>query len=218
VDNGKEQPDGSSDEAPNPSAVTFVTTEHFALQGARAATIAESTGRATMFLTTVSGGLVALGLVAAATRLSTAFYAFGLVLLPALGFVGLVTFERVLQTGVDDLEYAARIARLRTYYFDKAPEVTRYLASEPPQDLARRWAGSGGGPLQSLRTVAGMVSVVIAILAGSAAGLVGALASGHSLAVGLAIGVPIGLFVVVVLVQYQHRVWKQAGKVILFEE
>ena len=50
-----------------------MTTEHFALQGARAATIAESTGRASMFLAAVSGGLVALGLVATASGLGTAF-------------------------------------------------------------------------------------------------------------------------------------------------
>ena len=43
---------------PRSAAVTVITTEHFTLQGARAATIAESTGRATMFLTSVSGGLV----------------------------------------------------------------------------------------------------------------------------------------------------------------
>src|SRR5262249_46619092 len=67
-----------------PSAVSFVTTEHFVLQSARAATIAESTGRATMFLASASGGLIALGLVATATRVGTAFYAFGLVLLPTL--------------------------------------------------------------------------------------------------------------------------------------
>ena len=35
-----------------------------------------------MFLTSVSGGLVALGLVAAATGVGAAFYAFALVLLP----------------------------------------------------------------------------------------------------------------------------------------
>jgi hypothetical protein len=46
--------------AANPaSAVSFITTEHFTLQGARSATIAESTGRASMFLVSVSGGLVA---------------------------------------------------------------------------------------------------------------------------------------------------------------
>ena len=44
-----------------------------------------------MFLSAVSGGLVALGLVATATRVGTAFYAFCLALLPTLTFVGLVT-------------------------------------------------------------------------------------------------------------------------------
>src|SRR3954454_15866632 len=78
---------------PRPAAVTFATTEHFTLQGARASTIAESTGRASMFLAAMSGGLVALGLIASASRVGTAFYAFGLILLPTLSFVGLVTFE-----------------------------------------------------------------------------------------------------------------------------
>jgi hypothetical protein len=53
---------------PRPPAVTFVTTEHFVLQGARSSTIAESSGRANMFLAAVSGGLVALGLVATASN------------------------------------------------------------------------------------------------------------------------------------------------------
>src|SRR5438093_1466658 len=75
---------GDAERDPRPSAVNFVTTEHFALQSARAATIAESTGRATTFLTSASGGLIALGLVATATGVGTAFYAFGLVLLPTL--------------------------------------------------------------------------------------------------------------------------------------
>src|SRR5437868_12535537 len=93
---------------PSSAAVSFVTTEHFTLQGARSSTIAESIGRATMFLTSVSGGLVALGLVATAAHVGTAFYAFGLVLLPTLTFVGLVTFERALQSGVEDQGYAVR--------------------------------------------------------------------------------------------------------------
>ena len=58
------------------------------LQGARSATIAESNGRANMFLAAVSGGLVALGLVATASSLGAAFYGFALVLLPTLAFVG----------------------------------------------------------------------------------------------------------------------------------
>ena len=48
---------GQAETEPRPAAVTFVTTEHFTLQGARSSTIAEATGRATMFLGAVSGGL-----------------------------------------------------------------------------------------------------------------------------------------------------------------
>jgi hypothetical protein len=117
---------------PRSAAVTFITSEHFTLQGAQAATIAESTGRATMFLGSVSAGLVALGLIAAATRIGTTFYAFGVVLLATLSFVGFVAFERVLQSGIEDHGYAQRIARLRAFYFDHAPEIISYLVSVPP--------------------------------------------------------------------------------------
>jgi hypothetical protein len=94
--------DPGSAEHASSLAPSFITTEHFTLQEARAATISESTGRATIFLGAVSGGLVALGLIATATRVGTAFYAFGLALPPTLTFVGLVTFERALQSGIED--------------------------------------------------------------------------------------------------------------------
>ena len=95
-----------------------------------------------MFLQAVSGGLIALGLIATASRVGTAFYAFGLVLLPTLAFTGLVTFERVLQTGIEDLGYARRIAALRDYYFDEAPELIPYLLSVPEQRRASRCRSS----------------------------------------------------------------------------
>jgi hypothetical protein len=156
---------------PRPAAVTFVTTEHFVLEGARAATIAESTGRATMFLASVSGGLVALGLVATASRVGTAFYAFGLVLVSTLAFVGLVTFERVLQSGVEDYGYARRIALLRGYYFDNAPELAPYLLSVAPSERLRV-QGLTAGRWQGFRTIAGMVGLITAVLTGSTAALV----------------------------------------------
>src|SRR5919201_1422602 len=162
-----------TDSEPRPAAVTVATTEHFTLQGARASTIAESTGRATMFLASVSGGLIALGLIATASRVSTAFYAFGLVLLPTLAFVGVVTFERTMQSGMEDLGYARRIDLLRGYYFDEAPELAPYLMSVPgPERL--RVLGLGEGRWQAFRSVAAMVAVITAVLAGSAIGLLGA--------------------------------------------
>jgi hypothetical protein len=43
---------------------------------------------------------------------------FGLVLLPTLAFVGVTTFERALPNRVEDAKLAARINRIRQYYFD----------------------------------------------------------------------------------------------------
>jgi hypothetical protein len=195
---------------PRPAAVTFATTEHFTLQGARAATIAESTGRASMFLLSVSGGLVALGLIATATRVGTAFYAFGLVLLPTLAFVGFVTFERALQSGMEDLGYARRIALLRGYYFDEAPELASYLMSVPaPEPL--RVLGLSAGRWQAFRTVAAMVAVITAVLAGSAVGLLTAVASEHSLAAALVAGGVVALAALAAMMRIQESAWERAA-------
>jgi hypothetical protein len=192
------------DSEPVPAAVTFVTTEHFTLQGARSSTISESTGRAGVFLQAVSGGLVALGLVATAAKTGVAFYMFGLILLPTLAFVGLATFHRVLQSGIEDLGYACRIAQLRGYYFDHAAEVADYLpgSAEPlptPGLGIRLW--------QQFVTVAGMVAVITAVLCGSAGGLLAAVISGRSLVAALAVGVVVAVAALTGLMRYQNAAW-----------
>jgi len=200
----------SSEGGPGPrsAAVTFITTEHFTLQGARAATIAESTGRATMFLGSVSAGLVALGLIATATHIGATFYAFGVVVLATLSFVGFVTFERVLQSGVEDHGYAQRIARLRAFYFDSAPDLTGYLVSvPPPQRLSIQ--GLDTGHWRGFRTIAGMVGVVTAVLAGSAAGLIAAVAAGHCAVAGFVTGSVVAVATVMALMRVQNAAWEQ---------
>ena len=193
-----------ADGDPRPAVVTFVTTEHFTLQGARSSTISESTTRASVFLGAVSGGLIALGLVATAARTGAAFYTFGLILLPTLAFVGLATFHRVLQTGIEDPAYARRIAQLRDYYLDHAPELSGYLLN-PAESLPT--PGLGIGLWQQFLTVAGMVAVITAVLAGSAGGLLAAVASGHSLAAGLVAGVVVAAAALTGLMRYQHSAW-----------
>ena len=206
-----------SPDQPPAAAVTFVTTEHFTLQGARTAAISGGIGRATIFLGSVSAGLVALGLIATATRIGTAFYAFGLILLPTLSFIGFATSNRVLQYGIEELEYVERIARLRAYYFDHAPELTHYLASVPPP---RRLAiqGFGGGGRLIYRTIPGMIAVVTAVLTGSAAGLVAAIAAGHSAVAGFVTGGVVGAAVLAALMWYQYRAWAQSVRIRLFED
>ena len=187
-----------------------MTTEHFALQGARAATIAESTGRASMFLAAVSGGLVALGLVATASDLGTAFFAFAFVLLPTLAFIGLVTFERVLQSGIEDYGYARRIALLRGFYFDNAPELIPYLLSVPPEERLHA-QGLPGERFQGFRTVAGMVAVMTVVLAGSTVGLIAALVFDYSLAAALIAGPVFALAALAALMRFQNSAWKRAS-------
>ena len=148
---------GIADGDPRTAAVTFVTTEHFTLQGARSSTISESTGRASVFLQAVSGGLVALGLVATAARTGVAFYMFGLILLPTLAFVGLATFHRVLQSGIEDLAYARRVAQLRNYYFDHAPELAGYLLN-PAEPLPTPGPGSCSAGLGRYPAISGACS------------------------------------------------------------
>ena len=195
---------------------SFVTTEHFTLQGARSSTIAEATGRASMFLGAVSGGLVGLGLVATATGVGATFYAFGLILLPTLAFVGLVTFSRALQSGIEDYNYAHRIARLRGYYFQYAPEMVDYLVSVPPEQRLTM-QGLRGGPWQKFVTVAGMVSVVTAGLAGSAAGLFATVLSRQLLIAALA-GVLVAVGVLVGMISIQTAAWHRARKASLFAD
>jgi hypothetical protein len=207
LDNDPRSTDGGDQRS---RAAMFVTTEHFVLQGARAATIAESNGRANMFLAAVSGGLVALGLVATASSLGDAFYGFGLVLLPTLTFVGLVTFERTLQTSLEDTEYARRIALLRGYYFEHAPEIAPYLLNVPRAERLHMQRVPGDR-WQGYRTVAGMVAVITAVLAGSTAALAAILIFEHSLAAAVISGAAIALPVVIAMIRHQDSAWHRAA-------
>ena len=180
------------------------------LQGARSATSAESNGRANMFLAAVSGGLVALGLVATASSLGAAFYGFALVLLPTLSFVGFATFERTLQSSIEDTQYARRIALLRSFYFGHAPEIASYLLRVPPAErlLMQRVPGDRW---QGFWTVAGMVAVITAVLAGSTAAVAAILIFDHSLTAAVISGTLVALPTMIAMIRYQDSAWERAA-------
>lgn len=101
------------------------------------------------------------------------------ILLPTLTVVGLVTFHRVFQSGREDAIYADRIAQLRAYYFDGAPEITPYLLSVPLEHRLEI-QGLSTSACQKFLTMAGTIAVITSVLAGAATGFLVAVISGNS--------------------------------------
>ena len=81
-------------------AIQILTTEHYNLQSGRSSTIAEANGRLSVFLSTASGSLIAIGFIGQVSNLGQAFHVFTLLLLPTLLFLGLVTFFRGHPVGI----------------------------------------------------------------------------------------------------------------------
>jgi hypothetical protein len=189
----------------------FVTTEHHALQSARATAITESTNRAGIFMGAVSAGLIALSLTATVTQLRLGFYILSVVLLSSLAFIGFATFDRVLRSGIEAVHYGERIARLRAYYFDSAPELTQYLAGCPsPRPRAVR--GLEGRHWRFYRTVAGMIGTVTAVLSGVTAGTITEIVTGNSVPRGWGTAGVVGVGVLAGLIRVHDRVWRQASR------
>jgi len=165
-------------EADISTVLGIITTEHYNLQTERAMTVSETVGRAGMFLTTVSTTLVALAFAADIAGVSsTAFTVVGVVALLSLLFLGVVTFERVLQASIEDVAAGQRINRLRRLYLELVPELGGYLRAPSAGDDAAeilRQEGKRPNRWQLILTIAGMVSVINSVIAGV---LVGALVS-----------------------------------------
>jgi hypothetical protein len=168
---------------------TFATTEHFNLQTARALTVSEANGRASIYLAALSGNLIALAFVGQMSRLGAAFYAFALILLPVLAFVGVVTFLRLVQCSIEDLAFARRIALLRSLYLRLSPELEPYLVVTEPRPAK----APSPGPWQLTLTAAGMVAVINSVVTAACAGLVLEAAGIHALAIPVALGGVIGV-------------------------
>src|SRR5262249_42643801 len=136
------------------------------LQSGRSMTIADANGRASLFLGTVSTSLVALAFVGGISRvgagLGQAFYVFALVLFPALVFLGLVTFERVLQSAVEDITYAHGVNRIRHLYQEYAPHMRPYFILPAYDDDASVMASLAlrSTWLQTFLSTAGMIAVI----------------------------------------------------------
>jgi hypothetical protein len=160
----------------------IIATENWSLLATRALTYRESLARVSVFLAVLSGAVIALALVAQADHLGPAFIAIAILLLLVVLFAGIATVARLMQLNGDDHRWVIGMNRLRSAYLELHPELEPHFVASPHEDLPGALqtlgidasAGRGlGSALHVFQTLPGMLSVIVAAVAGA----IGALAA-----------------------------------------
>jgi hypothetical protein len=175
----------SDDAAARAVRVQLLTTEHWSLLATRNLSWNESFARAGMFLTLLTGAVVALALVAQATAFGSDFMTFALLLLPVVFFVGSSTFVRLNEINEEDLVWVKGMNRLRRAYLEIDPGIEPYLITGSTEDLVgvlRTFGAPGGAGIRppSIRgnvmhafvTTPTMILIVNCVVAAVLVGLV----------------------------------------------
>jgi hypothetical protein len=168
--------------------ISALTTEQFVLQAARSANVGEMTGRATVYMGTVSSSLIALGFLAqVVTHLDPVVAA----VLPAVFVLGEFTFAALVRNSLENLVLLGQMQRIRGYYRGLVPEAGEFF--DPPEadvlyQAAVATIGLRASPGQVLFTGASVVAAINSILGGAGlallAGRLGHFGDGAALTVG----------------------------------
>jgi hypothetical protein len=187
------------DDKPPPEFMSALVTEHFVLQSVSSATISESSSRVTIYLSSLSSGLVAMGFASSSHK---ALAALAFTVLPTVFLLGCFTIVRLIDTSVGNIVSQRRMERIRRYYATLGPGAAAYFepdANENGNHGVRysRWA--------FLFTMASMVIVVNSVLLGATATLVGTLAAAARIEAAVGIGIAVGLLGLVLMLRYEHH-------------
>ena len=175
----------------------ILATEHWSLLATRALTYNESLSRVTIFLSILSGAIIALALVAQVSRFGAAFIAIAIPLLALVAFTGVSTIGRLMQPNGDDYRWVIGMNRLRRAYLDMYPELEPYFITGSSDDLPGALQTIGyrlapvrkvGSVLHALQVLPGMLSVIVAAVVGAIGALVALAFGTTSLVVVLAAG------------------------------
>ncbi|OKI46033.1 hypothetical protein [Micromonospora sp. CB01531] len=182
-----------------------LTTEHFVLQTSRSATITESVGRATVFLSLLSAALIGLGFVSSSGHLVKPYLG---AVLPTLIITGLLTFARLVESMVENSLDLKRIQRIRAYYHRQFAGDQDFFADAVAGGGDTRTiaaaVGSSASRWQLLLTTAAMVGAINGLLIGLGATLLTGLASG-SATLAIALGVVVALVAFAAQLAYIKR-------------
>jgi hypothetical protein len=127
-----------------------LATEHWGLLATRSMVWNEMFARAGMFLTTLTGGVVALALVAQATQFSTGFLIFALAILAVELFIGFASVVRMGKANYYDALCVVGMNRIRHAYMQLTPEVEPFLVMGTHDDIDSINVSSGDVPGASM--------------------------------------------------------------------
>jgi hypothetical protein len=163
-------PTGAQESGITPAMrLQILSTEHWSLLASRSLAWNESFSRGGMFLSTLSGSIVALALVAQATSFGEGFRLFALVILPVVLFVGVGTVLRMGLANYHDAMTVVGMNRIRAAYVEMAPELAPYFVMGTTDDepgVLRTMAVQPGTSLmtQMLASTPLLVTTIDAVL------------------------------------------------------
>ncbi len=178
-------PDSPSPASPvtsldDPRVVQILSTEHWSLLSSRSLAYNEAFTRGGMFLSFLSMSFVALALLAQAMSFGDQFLPIAAIVLAFDLVIGLTTYGRIVGANEDDLRAIHGMARIRHGYTQIAPIVTPYFTTATHDDVAGIGLSYGNPPssgvglvLYGLTTSGGMVGLIVSMVGGVLAGVLG---------------------------------------------
>jgi NAD/NADP transhydrogenase beta subunit len=156
---------------------------------------------------------VALGFIGQISEVGDTFNVFALTALPTLYVLGIFTFVRTIESGVEDLVMGRAINRIRNYYLQIAGEEARYFMLSAHDDAIGviRNMGITLRRRQQLFTTGAMVAVINSVVGGAAVAIaVGAFVDAP-LGVCAGIGGVAAIASLVWLLRMEHRLYQELG-------
>jgi hypothetical protein len=155
-----------NDEASEQTALlSALTTEHFVLQTAYSSTVSEAAGRSTLYVMALSSSLVAMGFLSQSQGLFRPFVA---TVLPAVFLLGLFTVVRLVDTGLESMQYLTGIARIRSFYRTLGAQAAEHFTPEQGRWPEVESPALRLGALSAfLGTTASMIAVINSVVAGA---------------------------------------------------
>ena len=173
----------------------------------------ESSGRAALYISAVSSTLVALGFIGQISEVGDTFNVFALTALPTLYILGIFTFVRTIENGVEDLMMGRAINRIRNYYLEIAGEEARYFMLSAHDDAlgVMRNMGVSLERRQQFFTTGSMIAVINSVVGGAAIAIAVGAFTDAPLGICAGVGGLAAIISLVRLLRIENRMYHEMG-------